>query len=394
MRALLIAAALASSAPAAAGERATDLVVSGAAEGHGEEARTRALDRAFAAAVEQAVDDLLPPEAVASSRDRLASQVIRRARLYVASYRVIDEGVAEGETQVEVATRIDVAALRGALAELGLSATGAAAAAPVAASATSGARPKLVLLVAVSEPGTQRTSFGTTGDEQIESYRAIARALEERGFELVSAAGTRVDRAALGEQGAGTVLADASALDLARKLGAGGAVIVGLAARQDGRIRGTSFLGAQARGVARVLEAGGGRTLATAEADEATWGASAASAAESGLRQAAESLAPQLAAAVSRQWPAARGNLDSDRLAVRIRGASSWSPVAAIIRQLALAHGVSAVHPTDVRGGEVLLGIETSLPVAKIVGLIRRTSLGSGSLSARVSGDGVLVTVQ
>jgi hypothetical protein len=267
-------------------------------------------------------------------------------------------------------------------------------AAPAAADSSASSRPKLVVLVGVSGPAGSQTSFGSTGSDEIEAYRSIAAALRERGFDLVSAAGVRVDRVAVGEEVGNAVLADASALDLARKLGAGAAVVVGLAARDDGKIRGTRFLGAQAQAEARLLEAGGGRTVATASAREASWGPSLATAAAHAAQAAALALAPDVAAAAARQWPSSARAAGGDRLAVRIQGASSWSSVAAIIRRLGTTRGVTAVHPVEVRGSEVGLELETSLAPAAVVAAIRRASLPSGSLSARQTGGSVTVQLR
>ena len=256
-------------------------------------------------------------------------------------------------------------------------------------------RPKLVILLAQAGPDGQRTSFGSTGTDDIDALKSIAARLRERGFDLVSAAGTRVTRVTTTEEAGEAILADAAALDLARQLGAGGALVIGLASTQDGRVRGTRFVGARVRGAGRLLAATSGRTLATAEAQQAGWGEDPGAASDRASLMVADDLGPILARAAARRWPAEVVGSSGGRVPVKISGASSWAPVAAVIRQLALTKGIDAVHPREVRGSAVTLDVETALPASQVVRALRNTRVPEGtSLQARASGDGVSVTVR
>lgn len=367
----------------------TAYAATGAAEGHGEDARIAALDRAFAAAVDRGLAEILSPEALETHRDQLRVEIIRHARLYIASYKVLDERTIDGETRVDIEARVKLDGLRGAIAGLGLLA-------PLAnpTGVSGAARPRLVILLAEAGPAGQRTSFGSTGTDDIDALESIAARLRERGFDLVSAAGTRVTRVTTTEEAGGAVLADAAALDLARQLGAGAAVVIGLESVSDGRVRGTHFVGARVVGAARLLEASG-RTIATAEVQEAGWGEDPVAATARASLMAADQLGPVLARAAARRWPAAVAGSAVGRVPVAIKGASSWAPVAAVIRQLALTKGIDAVHPREVRGAAVTLDVETALPASQVVRAIRKARVPNGtSLQARTSGSGVTVEVR
>jgi hypothetical protein len=272
-------------------------------------------------------------------------------------------------------------------------------AAPATADADSAeatpARPKLVILLSEAGPAGTRTSFGSTGTDDIDALKNIAKQLRDRGFDLISAAGTRVTRVTSTEEAGGAVIGDAAALDLARQLGAGAALVIGMVASPDGRVRGTPFLGAQVRAAARLLDASSGQTVATADAREAGWGDDAAAATGRASLSAAVEVGPSLARAAARRWPAATSGLSGAAVGVSISGAESWAPIAEIIRQLALTRGIDAVHPREVRGGDVKLDVETMLPASQVARAIKKARLDDNtSLSARVSGGEVIVKVR
>ena len=253
-------------------------------------------------------------------------------------------------------------------------------------------RPKVAILVSISAPGVVASSFGAQGTDEIAARTSLMRALAERGFEVVSAAGTKVTRVATAEEAKGELLADASAADLARELGAGIAVIIGLEGVTDGPIRGTGLDGGVANGATRVLNVSSGRVVHESAAEGAGWGESVDAAVDSALRNAAQGFTAKLAAVLAKAWPADLPQR-ADRMSVSVRGAKSWGAVSAIIRRLATTKGISAVHPSSIRGGEVTLVLETSLSAKKVVSSIRAARLVRGSMSVKASAGGVAVSV-
>lgn len=363
--------------------------VSGTAEGRGDEARTRALDQAFAEAIEEALVEVLGADTAAQKKAELQAKIVRRSRLYVASYKVFDERVVEGETRLQIRARVDIEKLRSALEDIGVWSADPEDEAPPD---SAGPRPKVAVFLAMSTEAGSVTTFGSSGTDDIGAAKAAVRELHERGFELVSAAGTRVERVAVGDESDGLPLADASAADLARKLGAGAALIIGLVTSDDGRIRGTTFAGAAASGQARLLDVGSGRSLATEQISRGGWGSSPEVAFDRAAASAAMVLARGLADIAARQWPAVIAT--DERVAVRVRGAKKWASISAIIQQLAITRGVDAVHPREVRGDRVTLGLDTELPVTALIAAIRSSRLRVGSLSAKQEGDAINVVIR
>lgn len=254
-------------------------------------------------------------------------------------------------------------------------------------------RPKVVVLVSVTSPSGVATSFGTTGTDELPAYDAFSRALRARGFDIVSAAKEAVTRVATGEEVSANVLGDASAADLARRLGAGAAVIVALEARAEGAIRGTPKQGAIARGKARLLAVADSRVLSDAGARGAGFGSDNAAAVSMALAAALPELAEAMTDAAATAWPAPLRR-SGNRMTVKIRKARTWAPISSIIRRLATTSGITAVHPREIRGSAVTLGIETGLGTSVVTTAIRGTRLLSGTLSAKTSDGGIIVTIR
>ena len=65
-------------------------------------ARNAALDVAFQAATRKALEDLAAPDAIAAQKDAVDEQIVKRARLWVASFKVASEGMVGGTITVTV----------------------------------------------------------------------------------------------------------------------------------------------------------------------------------------------------------------------------------------------------------------------------------------------------
>ena len=176
---VVLAATLAMAGRAAADEGMSIDAV-GEASGSGDEGRARAIDDAFAAAVDQVIAIELTRTQVRRHRALLRDKVTRRARLFVLSYRVRAQSGGETGVRVEITARIDRQRLREALADLDL---GAVAPSPRRQ------RPKVVLLVRSMIAGKAGVSFGKGGGDGGVVGRVLAHELSELGFELVSAGG-------------------------------------------------------------------------------------------------------------------------------------------------------------------------------------------------------------
>jgi hypothetical protein len=367
---------------ALAGAAAADaLEASGQARGTGAQARTAAIDQAFAVALERALEARLTPAARASKAAPLREQIVGRARRFVASFQVISEADRDGAVRVTVRVTLDDAKLDAALAELGLAAR-AAPAAPAAA-----ARPKVALLLKATIGDTTRATFGVGGGDGGVAGRVLGDELGARGLELASAVGQAVPVATGSDAEGGLVpLDEAQAAEVGRAIGAGIVVVVGLRIDGSGPIRSTALRGAAARGVIRIVA--GGERVAEASIDAGGFGADPDAALADAAHHAARRLIAGVAGELERRWPGAR--VAPDAVALTVRGQQSWGPVAAVIRKLGTTAGIDGVAVRQARRGAVELGLRTAIGAGRVVAALRGLALPSGRLAARTRGEAAI----
>jgi len=205
-------------------------------------------------------------------------------------------------------------------------------------------RPSAVLLVVTTTPQGTVATFGQSAGDGGAAGAALARAVEGLGFRVRSAGGQSI---AISSEGGGNSLipvGDQAALDVARKVGAAAAFVVGINVKADGPIRGTHLVGAAGRGQLRLLDVQSGNAVASAEADG--------------------------------------GGFDA---------ALDRAAAAAIIQRLGGTEGVAAVHARDVRRGRILLAVDSKLAARNLAAAVERARLPSGTVRATASGDGKIV---
>ena len=250
-------------------------------------------------------------------------------------------------------------------------------------------KPGAVLLLVATMPDGTVATFGQSGGDGGAAGAALARAVESLGFKLKSAAGQPV--AVTTESGGGSLvpLGDQAALDIARKVGAGAAVVVGVQVKPDGGIRGTRLLGAAGRGQLRLLDVQSGAAVASADLEGAGFDAALDKAAAAAARDIAERLMRAIEGPAGSRWPVSAPVASGGAtVAVEVRGARGWSSVAAVIQKLGATEGVSAVHARDVRRGHIALAVETRLAARNLAAAVERARLPSGTVRATARGDG------
>ena len=375
--ALVMAMAMAGLAHADAG-MSVDAV--GEASGRGDEGRARAIDDAFAAAVDQVIAIELTRTQVRRNRELLRAKITRRARLFVLTYRVRDQSASETTVRVEITAKIDRQRLREALADLDL---GAVSAAPRRL------RPKIVLLLRAVVAGVASASFGKEGGDGGVVGRVIAHELSELGFDLVAASGNAapVSRSTRGR----LPLDDEAAIAVARRVGAGAAVVVGVEVGEDGSVRATRMQGATAKAQVRIITVAGDE-VAAAKVDGAGYGRDSAGATSAAARAAATRTVAAIASSATAYWPAPRQLTDAQ--VVIVTGARTWVPVAAIIARLRSARGVTEVKTRHLGRGEVIIAVATTMTDARLADLVRSTSVADHAISARVKPGVVEVSVE
>jgi hypothetical protein len=357
------------------------LVVEGKAQGTGSNVRTQALDVAFADAVTKVVREILPAPAREKFKDTLRDNVIRRSRLYVAKFKVLDERSVEGQVHLQAEVTVDRDKLRAALAELGVAET---------VEPGGGSRPRVVVLLKATSGSQTVTTFGSTGGDGGAAGRAVLDELRAHGFDVVDTAGRTVQLSGAGDDG--LPIDDDAAVDLARSVGAGGAFVVGVGAKLEGKIRGTSLTGAAATASLRVVDAQNGEAIAKSSGKGAAWGNDDGSAAGAAAVDSVERAMRSVAADVARHWPVSRSS-SGDGLEVKIRGASSWAVIAAIIAKLAATRGVRAVHPIRVDRGKIDIALESGISPNEVAAQIKRARVGNVTVATKVKDRDVLVKI-
>ena len=247
-------------------------------------------------------------------------------------------------------------------------------------------KPTAVLLLVATTPDGTVATFGQSAGDGGAAGAALARAVEALGFKLRSAAGQPV--AVTTEGSAGLVpVGDQAALEVARKLGAAAAIVVGVNVKADGSIRGTRLLGAAGRGQVRLLDVQSGNSVASAQSDGAGFDAALDRAAAAAGRDIAERLVRAIEGPATTRWPVSAPAASGAFVSVEVKGARAWSSVAAVIQKLGATEGVSAVHARDVRRGHIALAVETRLAARNLAAAIERARLPGGTIRASARSD-------
>ncbi|ACY15921.1 hypothetical protein [Haliangium ochraceum] len=356
------------------------------------EARTRALDAAFAEAVSATVADMVSGDVLRRQSDAIARVTTRRARRFVQSYRVLEEGTRGGRLAVRIAAQIDLGALQAALAEIGVrgelrpSAGGSSAGA-------GGARERGAVLVV-------RAQVAGAGEAAVVAGEGGAGVAGPALGELVREQGFVLRAGELGGAGSGGELpvSDAEAARLAEDTGAESVFLIGLDIGAAERIRGTRLYGAGGRGVARVLDAGAGGASLVVEAAASAGGF--ASEPADAVRQAQIAVARRVfgavVEAVAAHWqPAVAAE---DTLLLEVRDNVGWQHVDAIIAQLGRASGVRRVWPRQVGAGALMLAVDAGgtdeRARRRVSSALAGVRLSGATLDVRPSARGLAVTIE
>jgi hypothetical protein len=297
-------------------------------------ARDRALDEAFRQAVEQAVATILEPKVIAERAAQLKLSVYPKARTFIATWRILEEGDQGALFQVRIEAQVAVARLAREVQ------------APQAVTPSKAPAPRAWACL------SQRTSAGPFAASASEAR--LAQALSSRGIEVVAGAGDCAPYAAgsdAPDDAKGSARASASA--------AQGAVIGALTVEPLGLVRGTPLALAHARATVHLVEAGGRRSAAvTGEGD--AYAASPAAAGDDAAHAALDDALRALGPALGARWPAPGAG--GPGLTVLVLGATRWIEYQALLRALASIGGVGAVVPRrfDATGFELTVRTATS----------------------------------
>lgn len=338
---------------------------SGSAASADADARTRALDTAFASAVTEAVADLAGKAARAKAAE-VDREIVRRARRFVASYAVTAERAAGDRLELTVDVRVDRDKLRTRLLELGVELR---AAEPLPEPGPPPVRGRTAtLLYRVTGVGSLGASFGVTARGDLPGASTLEAALARSGYRAVaaSAAGPAPD-----DDGELPV-DDASARALAVDAGAEAALVVGVAVGEPGPVRGTPLTAAPVRAWLRLIDAGTGEATSSSAVATAAWGdrerlpVLAAERAAALVATRGLAAAPTPVASVDAGPPLVAGS----GVTVRVVGPGAWQAAALVRADLVAAPGVTATSVAGVAGDTVALavvgiGVDKAASIAK-----------------------------
>ncbi len=376
-------------APAVA--RAEDVAayqVDGDADVGGADPRVAALDEAFGRATAQALADVLDAPTRKTHKPTLDKEIVGRARLWVVGYKVDKEGVSDGRKQLSVTVRVDRDKMRDRLEQLSISGGGGDPAVPAAAARTS------VILLRVSETGGTRASFGASAEKEVPGLGALASSLRGSGLTIKRATTAGPAAKPGGELPLDDDEADAIATDSKAEIAVIAGVTVGAAVSVRGVATTASLVTAHVRVISRgkKLMGQGLGAVASRGSDPSAINA----AIERALVVASGDAMPVAQAPVA---PAAGFSGDDTPIAepgivlIRMPSKTPFALVAAELKYLAGAKGVSRAALHRVSPGGWVIGVSTSESVSKIASIAKRAPTADTSVQVKVVGELVELSI-
>jgi hypothetical protein len=316
-------------------------------------ARERALEEALRLAVEAGSATVLDPAGLQAHASDLRLRVYPRARSYVATWRILDEGV-DGEVfHVHLSAQVLTARLAHDLEPAqGSNASNLAA-----------TRQRAVVCFAAN---------GAVPPSPEGAIRGIGTLLGARGVEAVAGPSFCTDEAAA---------------QAARAQGAEGAIAGTLEASSAGTIRGTDRVAAHARAVVHLVEPGG-RISAEATAEREAYESTLELAAQAAAKDAAAEAIAQLETALAAKWPANPGSASG--VIVRLVGVARYLEYQQVARALAAVPGVASVEARAFGRGEIELHVRTTASASQLAGLLERRPLPEMRLEVQSADSGTL----
>jgi len=357
--AVLAALAIVSIPVTAGAQKIQSLSVEGRAPASSEHARTIALDKAFGAAVRQVAASRVPSPLSADGRRRLNTEVYRRARRFIASFRVASQ-VQEGEQLVlSVSARVDVGKLTSAIEALQL----ASPKPQGGGSSVRSSRPKVVVVGAIM-PG------GTTLGADVGS--SLARAVQDAGLKVAASPAAPVTNVE-------------GAMNAAAKAKVGGAVLVIVNRGAQKPVRGTSLAGAEVTVSVRVLDRRGSATISEVESEAAGFGPSSAAARRHATKEALVRALSEARKDIDKRWSLP---LDREGIQVTIVGVQSYRTLQALERHASASRSKLAITGRRLGHGVIQWTVASRLDAKQLAALLKSAPIPSGSISARAGSAG------
>ena len=361
--------------------------VEGEADAAAGDPRVAALDEAFGRAVSSALADVLDAESRKANKPVLDKEILGRARLWVAKFSVSKDTTAEGRRQLTVVVRVDRDKMRERLEALNIRSAGP----PPDATLPTGAQ-KAVILLRVSDGERVRASYGMAASQDLPGLGALAAQLRKSGLAVQRAPVTGTVRTTgdlpIDDQEADTLGVQAKVESVA---------IAGVSVGPPVAIRGVPSDGVLVTAHVRLVGKGKklvGQGIAAAAA-RGTEAAVIAAAIERALVAAAEDVVP------TKQTIGQAGSFTGDDtpigepgvVLVRLPAKTPYALVAAELKYLAGAKGISRAVLRRLSPGGWVIGVSTTESVQKIASIAKRAPSATSSANVKVVGDIVEVSL-
>jgi len=355
-------------------------------------AKERALEDGLRQAVEQAASALLGPTDLAARASELKLRVYPRARTYVTTWRVLEEGEQAGLFQLRLSAQVSTTKLGRDLAALSPGASTAVQ--PklrgVACAAVSIAVPHdPIPLGSGTAEAAQAQARVTDAPSTATGGAPLSRAAVERALgEILTARGVELIPAP-------AVCGEREAAEAVARGGGQGALVATVEVSPAGAIRGTDKVAAQAKAKVTLVSTHGtdSRASAQGESERAAWDARTQAAVERAARDATLEAAADIATSIAANWQRAQAAAGG-AIAVRITGLQRFIDYQAVVRTLTSMPGVRSVEPRRFGVGEAELEVRAAVALTQLRADVERIPTPGLRLSARAEGDGLVVDVK
>jgi hypothetical protein len=363
----------------------------GDAPASGTDARTMALDEAFANAVQTALAELVAPEVRTARKGEIDREIVARARLWVAKFSVTKDETIEDRRELTVSVRIDRDKLRARLGELNVAIRDAGATQPTNPG-TDPVAPALktaTVLLRVTTPKGVQASYGQGAISDLGTI--LHNSLRAHGYAVRKAPASGA--AARGDGDA--PLSDDEADALANEAKADTMVIASATVGQAVAVRGVANTAALVTANVRIVDRKGDRkVLGSGTATAAAVGD--AYAVNRALALAAADMLPpaptKLGAASAYKGediPLAEPGIVLVRLPAR-------TPMATVLleqKYLAGAKGVRSATLRRMSPNGWVIGVATSEPIEQVARIAKKAPSSATTASVKIVGDIVEVTL-
>jgi len=181
IRCVLILAMLMSFASRAQAEDVVAYQAEGDAPAAASDARTMALDEAFARAVTSALSDLVAGDIRTSRKGELDREIVSRARLWVVKFGVTKDETVDDRRELTVSVKIDRDKLRAKLGELKI-ATKDSGSTPIGTEPATPSQRTATILLRIALPKVVRAAYGPNAEKELPGVSALTTLLRNAGF--------------------------------------------------------------------------------------------------------------------------------------------------------------------------------------------------------------------